>query len=95
MTIPVIFRKWKDGEVIALFPTLPSDSDPWINCLSYLHVGQHGSANLDLINRTLPASQEEYQNLLDELLSIGYNDVKIYKRVQDWMNIARITGEEQ
>ena len=41
--IKVIFRKFKDGEIIALFPGLK-----WNNAgdiCSYMHIGQHGGAS--------------------------------------------------
>ena len=66
-----IFRAYADGEVVALFPTIPAD--PQGHCLSYLHVGQHGAADPGhVIARTRPASATEYAELLDELTVIGY-----------------------
>lgn len=76
---PVIFRKYSDGEILALFPSLPGDMDFW-NCLSYAHIGQHGTADyLGVIHNTKLAKQDEYKDLYDELTSIGY-DLKIYQR---------------
>jgi len=70
----IIFRKWKGkngGDVIALFPKI--DQGPGC-CLSYMHVGQHGGADYSLvINLTIPAKKEEYENLEKELSEIGYN----------------------
>jgi hypothetical protein len=72
----VIFRKFKDGDIIALFPELQADMSRG-NCQSYQHVGQHGAASYDLVNNTKPATKEECANLAAELTSIGYNlDVK-------------------
>lgn len=68
----VIFRKFKTGEVIALFPEIPGDSDP-MNCLSYMHVGQHGAASEFITDRTYPAREEEFLPLKKELESIGYS----------------------
>ena len=68
----VIFRKFKDdNSVIAYFPELPGTND-FSTCLSYMHTGQHGSASIDM-SGTLKASESEYENLKDELESIGYN----------------------
>ena len=85
---PVIFRKFKDGEIIALFPTLPGD---WLmcTCLSYLHVGQHGPADLGIIRDTSPAAPEEYKDLLAELVSIGYDDLRVYQKYLNWMRYER------
>lgn len=77
---PVIFRKYSDGEVIALFPSLPGRVDRILECESYMHVGQHGAAWYDLvIQDTKPANYEEFKELFEELTSIGY-DLRIYRR---------------
>lgn len=74
----VIFRKFKDNQVIALFPELPATNDPW-TCESYMHIGQHSSADPRIILDTLPASEAEYKELKSELTRIGY-DLIIQKR---------------
>lgn len=69
----VIFRKFKDDMgIIAYFPALLADMNPHDNCLSYMHIGQHGAASIDM-SKTLKASESEYENLKKELESIGYN----------------------
>ena len=73
----VIFRKWLSG-IIALFPELPGTNDPY-TCDSYMHVGQHSNASVDLMGITIPAKPEEYADLLHELESIGYNVQVAYK----------------
>jgi len=66
-----IFRKFKEGDIIALFPEL-KEYRPG-TCLSYIHVGQHGSANYNhIINITNKATPTEYNDLKTELESIGY-----------------------
>ena len=68
--IKVHFRKFQNGEIIALFPDSTADLDG--NIISYLHIGQHGAADPDLI-KTLPkATPEEYQDLEKELKRMGY-----------------------
>ena len=68
-----IFRKFKDGEVIALFPQI-ADSIGGGLCQSYMHTGQHSSATPDLVVKlTKLATPEEYAELLAELEQIGYN----------------------
>lgn len=65
----VVFRKFKDGEVIALFCDSAKDCNPGY-VISYLHVGQHGEAAAD-IGRTLRlAKPREYAALLAELTDI-------------------------
>lgn len=67
----VVFRKWGNGEIIALFP---EDSEKPGECLSYMHIGQHSSASYSwCMNRTKKASPEEFNALRQELESIGYN----------------------
>lgn len=75
----VIFRKFSDGDVIALFPELPGDLNPYRTCESYMHVGQHGAASVELVDNTTPANPEEYADLLEEIESIGYNVQVAYK----------------
>ena len=73
----VIFRKWKgNGDVIAFFPD--QRDGPYIG--SYEHIGQHGNASYPH-PQTEPASANEYADLLAELRSIGYDDLRIVKRV--------------
>ena len=78
MTTKVIFRKFK-GDVIALFPSIAGTLDYYSTCMSYQHLGQHSSASI-LINKFPAASPDEFKALLDELVSIGYDDLKIAKR---------------
>jgi hypothetical protein len=80
MTTKVIFRKFRNGDVIALFPEVAGSSNP-STCQSYTHVGQHGAADPHL-TATYPATAEEYAPLLAELKRIGYDDLEICKRVQ-------------
>jgi len=86
MGTPVIFRKWPEregGDVIALFPTLAGDMSPY-TCMSYQHIGQHGAADpVGVIKRTEPAESAEYTDLLEELKSIGYDDLVVYQKLQD------------
>lgn len=66
----VVFRKWNNGDVIALFPHIGHD---YHHCMSYEHVGQHGGADYSgVVMRTRPASPEEYAALAAELRRIGY-----------------------
>lgn len=92
----VIFRKFKDDKgVIAYFPELPGTND-FNTCLSYMHLGQHGSASIDFSN-TLKAYPSEYESLKKELESLGYN-LKIGYRMSGKDTDARIkaiTGMER
>lgn len=73
----VTFRKWKgSGSVIAFFP----DQKYGQYIGSYEHIGQHGDAMYPH-PQTVPALPEEYAPLLAELKAIGYDDLRIVKRV--------------
>lgn len=74
----VVFRKFKGGDVIALFPQEPATRDGW-ECMSYMHVGQHGSADPMIVHDTKVAKPKEYAPLVAELLSLGYR-LDIHKR---------------
>jgi hypothetical protein len=75
----VIFRKFNNDDVIAIFPELPGDYSRY-TCLSYIHVGQHGSCSPNLVIRdTKPATPAEYEDLRQELTRVGY-DLVIKKR---------------
>lgn len=73
----VIFRKWRDsGDVIAFFPD--QADGPYI--MAYEHHGQHGNATYPH-PQTVPATADEYAELLAELKAIGYDDLRVVKRV--------------
>jgi hypothetical protein len=69
----VIFRKFKDGDVIAMFPTIAGTNDYTQDCLSYQHLGQHSSASVDLPSHTKRVKEPEYRSLKKELEAIGYS----------------------
>ena len=73
----VIFRKFRQGDVIALFPMINADDKPG-HFLSYQHTGQHGAASEALLQGyTIPAREQEYRGLKAELENIGYKlDIK-------------------
>jgi len=65
----VVFRKL-EGDIIALFPNDIFDSKG--NITSYMHIGQHGGASPELINKLPKAMPSEYKELAKELKAIGY-----------------------
>ena len=70
MKTKVIFKVFKDGEVIALFP-----DDKWnaSNITSYMRIGQHGGASPDLLTELKDATPQQYKELKQELIGIGYD----------------------
>jgi hypothetical protein len=68
----VIFRRFHDGDIIALFPYLPAEClNAWA-CQSYMHIGQHGAADPRIVCDTRPARPHEYAALKTELHQLGY-----------------------
>ena len=75
--IKVAFRKYPDGDVLALFPEVKADENG--NIMSYQTVGQHGGASPDLLTELPQASEKEAQKLIGELIySVGYDDLSPY-----------------
>ena len=80
-TTTVVFRKWPDGDILALFPNMDETRGM---CGSYMHIGQHGGADYSgCISATKPATKAEYADLESELSSIGY-ELQIKKRRTSW-----------
>lgn len=81
----VVFRKWKDGEVIALFPEDTNTLDGTVT--SYMQIGQHSAADYaGVVASTRPAQPNEYRDLLAELKAIGYTDLHIVQRSKPIIN---------
>lgn len=67
----VVFRKYNDSEIIALFPYINEKN---YSVLSYMHMGQHSVCDYnEVIKQTKLATEQEYENLKIELENIGYN----------------------
>lgn len=88
--IKTIFRKFENGEIIALLPGISGNR---YGVLSYMSLGQHACADYTgVIKATTPATPEEYAPLLRELKQQGYTDIvattetarkKTYKQHKD------------
>lgn len=89
----VVFRRWKDtGDIIALFPELPSDIYGFF-CDSYEHVGQHGGADYyGVIQATKPASNKDAKELARELTRIGYRLKPIRRASYRMHEVRRATA---
>jgi len=73
--VTVIFREFKNGDVIALFPYELTN----YCCASYMHLGQHSLADYNhVISTTTPATN--FEGLKNELESIGYK-LKVRQRI--------------
>lgn len=82
----VIFRKFKQGgDIIALFPEQTNRNNYMV--ASYMHMGQHSDADYDsVISQTTPTTESEYAYLLAELISIGYEDLRVMKKYRPKYN---------
>lgn len=93
--VKVIFRKsknpyTKEYEVVAFFPEFEAN---YGRILSYMHIGQHGEADLGFYHETKKATEAEYKPLLEELKA-RYDDCELvvkckinYKDLQKaWKN---------
>lgn len=81
--IPVIFRmernrQTREESCLAVFPTMKKLCNTRVVC--YAHFGQHDTCVYDYYIHTKPATKEQYKDLLNELHSIGYKDLRVYKR---------------
>lgn len=81
-TTRVVFRRYPDGQVIALFPDIPWSGQRG-EVTSYMHLGQHGAADyLHVLATARLATEDEYVDLLFELQSIGYDDLHVVQRAR-------------
>jgi hypothetical protein len=87
---PVIFRKFPNGDIIAMFPMISVDQIGY-NCQSYMHVGQHGAASPQMVTKqTKLATPDEYAVLEDELERVVGYDLRIIKRFQYCYQLYRM-----
>ena len=71
--VKVIFRKDKEGNVIAFLPELRVNHG---NIASYMHIGQHSEASYEFYLTTRKANKNEYTDLFAELRKI-YDDCEL------------------
>lgn len=88
----IIFKHHEENkETFAFFPDEVFDSKG--NKTSYAHIGQHGACSEDYANESRQATAEEYKPLLNELISIGYDDLEILNEVENIKDLP-LTLEE-
>ena len=80
----VIYRTFtgKDGgDVIAILPDVESNMG---SVMTYQHIGQHGEGDYrHIVSQTRLATPDEYFALHRELEQVGYEGLKMRKRLQD------------
>jgi len=64
-----------NDEILAYFPQFNYNRELYgkTRKTCYSHVGQHSACHIDYAKKCVLASKEEYKDLLEELISIGYN----------------------
>lgn len=95
MATKVEFRIYPtENEVIALFPNEIVNSCE--DCASYMHIGQHSPADyISVIAHTKPATKEQYTQLYNELVSIGYDDLEIVVNDLEKLDSKQIEEKEE
>lgn len=82
VTMRTVLRKYPDGQIIALFPDVPWSGRQG-EITSYMHLGQHGAADYHhVVATTKPATKKESAGLLNELRQVGYNNIRVIKRIK-------------
>ena len=71
----VQFRLFR-GEVTAVFPYIVESPN---NVMCYVHLGQHSVCNWNFNAVSKPATADQYADLYNELIGLGYN-LKVIKR---------------
>ena len=78
----IVFRVVKQGQFKDSIDAVFLGTDQLNRNQCYAHIGQHSEGDYNyFLQETRPATPEEYRDLLHELKSIGYNDLKILKRL--------------
>lgn len=84
----VIFRKWNNGQIIALFPGEAADACE-DHCSSFDKQCGHSAACCDsIILLSRPPSSDEYAELREALVRLGYS-LKIARRTSASDRLAR------
>lgn len=74
-TLKLVFRKFKEGDIIAIFCNTAKDCKAG-NVTAYQHMGQHCEVSRNIGSFAKLAKPEEYASLLRELKGI-YNDYEL------------------
>lgn len=95
MKTKVLFRKWPNGQIIALFPEIPAETNG-IYSSSYELIGEHGAADAEgLISRTSPALAAEYAETAIVLTRREYDLTVITRIPRNAYQTRRLVLSEQ
>ena len=93
--VAAVFRKYPDGDIIALFPAEAATYDG-VHCVSYAHIGQHCAADYSgVIAATKPAKPHEYRELRAELEQVGYIVRAVRRATYKHHELRRQAAKEQ
>lgn len=67
-------------DILAVFPEENYTDRNTLTKTCYSTVGQHSACTVDYVNGLLPAKKAEYQELLQELVNQGYDDLKVLNK---------------
>ena len=88
MKTKVTFRKFNNGDIIALFFETKENPFNPNACISYMHIGQHSESDLKYVLQTTKlATYNEYKELYNELTEIGY-DLEVYKAIPKRVDVS-------
>lgn len=89
--LPVIFRKYEDGEVVALLPTMPAGAAKRQSvCLSFTTKGGLDSADTSIVRTTKEAKPRDYREVLNRLMQqFPHEEIRVFKRVTEAMQRER------
>ena len=79
--LKVVFRKFDNGEIIAIFPEFTHKRN--YSVTTYMHIGQHSEDDHHaIVSQTKLATENEYASLLKEIQSIYHEyDLKVMKKL--------------
>lgn len=90
MQLPVIFRKLKNGQVVALFPTLPAPAGGDDAIKAYTQAGRETQVDTSIMYVSKEATAEEYKELLIEVVkAYPMKSVVIQHRITEKLNEQR------
>lgn len=80
--LKVVFRKFDNDEIIALFPEI-TFGYPHYKMMSYMSIGQHYEVDHHaIIQQTKLATEDEYKTLLKEIEKVYHEyEIKVMKKI--------------
>lgn len=89
MELPVIFRKLKNGEIIALLPTLPGNNLE-SSMVAYMQGGKQLEVDASIMRVSTDATHSEREQLLIEVArAFPVSSIAPCKRITEDLNVER------